>query len=153
MSSDMQRDRRTNPYPFTWEIPAAVALVVLVALVIAVHAGAAAANLLAGNGVHWPDRQVWFSSLPGILGGDSTSGLDLTRSAPAVLVWVCVAVSELLTCTALTVGGVALRRYAGPNRIKGMASRSEVSGLLGPARLRKVAPIVRPDLYGRGDTK
>ena len=149
----MQHDRRSNPYPFTWEIPAAVALVALVVLVLAVHAGAATANLLTGNGLHWPARPQWFRSLPGILGGDSTTGLELTRPAPVALLWACIAVAELAAITALTFGGLVLRRYTGPGRIKGMASRAETAALLGPRRLHRVAPVVRPDLYGRRGNK
>lgn len=149
----MQHDRRTNPYPFTWEIPAAVALVALIVLVLAVHGGAAAANLLTGNGPHWPARSQWFASLAGILHGDSTTGLGLTRPAPAPLLWACITAAELAAITALTFGGLLLRRYAGPGRIKGMASRAEAANLLGPRRLHRVAPVVRPDLYGRRGSK
>ena len=173
----MQHDRRTNPYPYTWEIPAAVMLVVLVVLVLAVHAGAAAANLLAGNGPHWIARDDWFTSLPGILAGDSTTwelnaaawqagvsytdqeardsttGLHATHPAPRVLLWACLAVTELLAITGLTVGGVTARRYVGPGRIRGMASRREAANLLGPQRLHRVAAVVRPDLYGRRGQK
>ena len=145
----MQHDRRTNPYPYTWEIPAAAALAVLVVLSLAVHASAAAANLLAGNGVHWPTRAGWFGSLAGILGGDSTTGLELSSPAPAALQWGCIAAAEIAAITLLTYGGLLLRRYAGAGRIKGMASRSEAAALLGPRRLNRVAPVVRPDLYGR----
>lgn len=149
----MQHDRRTNPYPYTWEIPAAVMLVVLVVLVLAVHAGAAAANLLAGNGPHWIARDDWFTSLPGILAGDSTTGLHATHPAPRVLLWACLAVTELLAITGLTVGGVTARRYVGPGRIRGMASRREAANLHGPQRLHRVAAVVRPDLYGRRGQK
>lgn len=57
-------------------------------------------------------------------------------------------VVELL---AVIVMGVAVKygldRW-GPGRIQGMASKTEAEQLLGVARLRKVAPVVRPDLYG-----
>lgn len=49
-----------------------------------------------------------------------------------------------LGCVAIYV----LRRW-GPGRIQGMATASEAEQLLGVARLRKVADIVRPDLYGK----
>lgn len=145
----MQHDRRTNPYPYTWEIPAALTLLVLLVLVLAVHASAAAANLLAGNGPHWIARDAWFASLPGILAGDSTTGLHLTHPAPRVLLWACLAVTELLAVTGLTMGGIIARRYFGPGRIRGMASRREAANLLGPQRLHRIAAVVRPDLYGR----
>ena len=40
----MQRSRRNDPYPFTWEIPAAIIAGVLLVLVLGVHIGRAAAN-------------------------------------------------------------------------------------------------------------
>ena len=40
-------------------------------------------------------------------------------------------------------------RQWGPARVRGMASRAEADALLGLQRLRKVAPVVRPDLHGK----
>ena len=71
----MQRSRRNDPYPFTWEIPAAIIASVLLVLVLGVHIGRAGANLLAGAGWGWPDQKELFRSLQGILGGDSGAGL------------------------------------------------------------------------------
>ena len=46
----MQQSRRSNPYPFTWEIPLMLAVTVLLLLVLGVQAGRAGANLAAGCG-------------------------------------------------------------------------------------------------------
>lgn len=143
----MQTDRRTNPYPYTWEIPAALTLAVLLVLILGVHAAAAAANLAAGTGAHWPAHTDWITVLPRILAGDSSAGVPVTHPAPRPLLWACLAVIELALVATMTVAGVLLRRRYGLARIKGMATRSEAATLLGPGRLRRVAPIVRPDLY------
>jgi type IV secretion system protein VirD4 len=148
----MQRARRSNPYPFTWEIPLAAALGAALALVLGVHAGRAVANLFAGGGPTFPPRADLFTSLAGVLRGDAAAGLD-TRpgqlAGPAAL-WTCIALVELL----VTAGGcwaakVTLDRW-GPGRLHGMATTAEAEKLLGLSRLRTVAPIVRPDLHPDG---
>ena len=60
----MQRSRRTNPYPFTWEIPLALVVAVLFLVLMGVQIGRSAANLLAGNGWVFVDRAALFTSLP-----------------------------------------------------------------------------------------
>ncbi len=49
-----QQSRRHDPYPWTWEIPLAVAVVILMVLVCGVHLGRGIANVLAGAG--WAGR-------------------------------------------------------------------------------------------------
>jgi hypothetical protein len=65
------------------------------------------------------------------------------------MLWWSVAVTETVLL-AVTVWAlvVCLRRW-GPYRPQGMASRAEAEALLGRTRLRKVAPVVRPDMYDR----
>src|SRR5674476_187270 len=94
----MQRSRRNDPYPFTWEIPAAIIAGVLLVLVFGVHIGRAAANLLAGAGWGWPDREELFRSLPAILGGDATAGLPGTHHSGAgqSALWTSIGACELL---------------------------------------------------------
>ena len=53
----VQRERRRDPYPWTWEIPAAVILATLFVIVIGIQLGRSVANLLAGAGWTWPARQ------------------------------------------------------------------------------------------------
>ena len=45
-----QQSRRHDPYPWTWEIPLGIALVILMVLVCGVHLGRGIANVLAGAG-------------------------------------------------------------------------------------------------------
>lgn len=147
----MQRARRTNPYPFTWEIPVATVVAVALLLILGIHAGRAGANLVAGAGLTLPSRETLFTSVPGILGGDAGAGLSSPPSQLAgplaVRVWVSLVEALLLT---LTLWGIkaGMDRW-GPGRIQGMATREEAERLLGRSRLRKSAAVVRPDLYGK----
>lgn len=149
----MQQSRRRDPYPFTWEIPAAAAAGVLILAVIGVHVGRGLAVLL-GGGWAWPGSEQLLVSIPAVLGGDAGAGLPPAAGADATDVSVgvllgCVGVAEvgiLLLCVAAVVEG--LRRW-GPNRLRGMATRAQAERLLGISRLRKDRAVVRPDLYGK----
>lgn len=145
----MQHSRRATPDPLTWEVPVAVLLATLLALVLGLQLGRSIANLVAGNGWVFVDRAALFSTLGGVLDGQASSGLrELANPAPAGLLWACVALVELLV---LVVVGwavkVGLDRW-GPARLRGMATAAEAEALLGRARLRKHAKVIRPDLYG-----
>ncbi|SRR5580765_24344 len=148
----MQRARRTNPYPFTWEIPVAAVVATVLLLVLGIHAGRACANLVAGAGLTLPSRETLFDSVRGVLGGDAGAGLTGTAAhlarPTAVRMWVAVVEAVVLALT-VWVGKVSFDRW-GPGRIQGMASREEAGRLLGRSRLRKVGAVVRPDLYGKG---
>ena len=129
----MQIERRHDPYPLTWEVPAALLMLAGIVLVLGVHLGRGLANRFAGAG--WP--------------GDAAAGLaasDRQLAAPsAVLGWI-VAIEILLfaTCAVLAVFG--MRRW-GPGRRKGMATAADAETALGLSRLRRVRHIIRPDLY------
>ena len=145
-----QRERRADPYPLTWEIPAAIFAGSLLALVLGVHLGRAAANLAAGAGWAWPAPNRLFPSAIGVLQGDAAAGLN--RAAPlttpdALLVWV-FAVELVVMAAYLVLIWLCLRRW-GPNRILGVASGDEVRRLLGRQRLHAARKVIRPDLYGR----
>jgi hypothetical protein len=71
-----QQSRRHDPYPWTWEIPAGIALVILLVLVCGVHLGRGIANVLTGAGWAFPGRVDLFKSLPDVLRGDAGAGLD-----------------------------------------------------------------------------
>jgi hypothetical protein len=147
----MQRSRRNDPYPFTWEIPAAITAGVLLVLVLGVHIGRAAANLLAGVGWSWPARDELFRSLPAILGGDGGAGLPraLHGGAGQGALWTAIGVCELLLLTLLGWAfKTGLDRW-GPHRVQGMATRAQAEQMLGLPRLRKASAVVRPDLYGK----
>lgn len=164
----MQRERRRDPYPWTWEIPVAVMLATLFVIVIGMQLGRSVANLLVGAGWTWPDANAgafpspigtaFWSSLPGVLAGHSDTGLPSpTPGGPDGLagrgmVWTSLALTELTLLTAtIWVGAYAYQRW-GPGRMRGMAAPAEAEKLLGVTRLRKVAGIVRPDLYGKHAT-
>jgi hypothetical protein len=146
-----QRSRRQDPYPWTWEIPLAVILPLLVLISFGVHLGRAMANVLAGCDWRFPSRVDLFSSLPAVLRGDAGAGLvDLhgPGASPSNLL-LCVAATELilLAATVLLIKW-GLDRW-GPQRVKGVATPGEAEKLLGATRLRRSRRIVRPDLYGK----
>ena len=133
----MQRERRNNPYPWTWEIPLAVACGVLLVLAVGVHLGNALAHLADGDGWTWPPASRLFISIPGVL----TS----SRHHPDVQAWI--VTTELLLTGLLAWAGVVSWRQWGPSRLKGMATRTQAEHVLGLTRLKKDAPMVRPDLH------
>jgi hypothetical protein len=146
-----QRSRRQDPYPWTWEMPLAVILAVLVLISFGVHLGRAVANVLAGCDWRFPSRVNLFISLPAVLRGDARAGLvDLHGpvASPSSLL-VCVGATELI----LLVATVFLIKYGfnrwGPGRMRGVATPGEAEKLLGVTRLRRSRKIVRPDLYGK----
>ena len=161
----MQRERRRDPYPWTWEIPVAIALIAVVVMVTGVQLGRSLANMAAGSGWTWPNTDTppgngmgspvgtaFWTSLPGILSGDSAAGLP--PSAPSGLagpgpLWGSITLTELALLTLTGWAGTWLYLRWGPGRMHGMATVAEAERLLGLTRLRKVAPIVRPDLYGK----
>jgi hypothetical protein len=70
-----QQSRRHDPYPWTWEIPVGIALVILLVLVCGVHLGRGIANVLTGAGWAFPGRVDLFRSLPDVLRGDAGRAL------------------------------------------------------------------------------
>ena len=146
----MQQSRRTTPYPHTWEIPLGAALAVTLVLVVAAHAARSLALALAGAGWAWTSQAQLFTSLPGILAGDSRAGLGPGPAASPALLYTCLVVVELLVLGLVGWVAFAATRRWGPGRVRGMATRAEAETLLGVRRLRSVAHIVRPDLQRRG---
>jgi hypothetical protein len=146
-----QWSRRQDPYPWTWEMPLAVILAVLVLISFGVHLGRAVANVLAGCDWRFPSRVDLFSSLPAVLRGDAGAGLVDHRgpgASPSSLL-LCIGTTELilLAATVLLIK-LGLDRW-GPGRTRGVATSGEAERLLGVARLRRSRKIVRPDLYGK----
>ena len=147
----MQRSRRHDPYPFTWEIPTTTIVGVLLVLSLGIHIGRAAANLLAGAGWGWPAGDQLFRSLPAILGGDGGAGLPRAfhGGAGQGALWTSIGVCELLLLILLGCAlKIGLDRW-GPHRVQGMATRAQAEQMLGRTRLRKASAVVRPDLYGK----
>jgi hypothetical protein len=159
----MQRDRRRDPYPWTWEIPVLMALACLLVAMAGIQLGRSVANLAAGAGWTWPDSDVgagvsspigsaFWSSLPDVLAGHAGAGLPPPRPdglAGAPLLWTSLVLTEAVLCTATIWGCVHAYQRWGPGRMRGMATPAEAEKLLGVTRLRKVAGLVRPDLYGK----
>jgi hypothetical protein len=161
----MQRERRRDPYPWTWEIPVGVTLAIVWVFVIGVQLGRSGANLLADAGWTWPAQDsatntafsspmgsAFWTSLPGVLAGHSDAGL--MRPTPRGLagpglVWASVALTEVALLGAIVRAVVSVYRRWGPGRMRGMATAAEAERLLGVTRLRTVAGILRPDLYGK----
>jgi len=144
-----QRERRRNPYPWTWE-PAAAAVTVLglVALV-GLQTGRTLANGLATG--HWqvtaPDT--WILATPALLAGDASAGLepqpDLVTS-PAVLWTLSGLVEAALLALIVLVLRWGWRRWS-PWRPHGFADPADVDRVLGVRRLRRTAHLLRPDLH------
>jgi len=146
----MQQSRRTTPYPHTWEIPLTATITVVLTLVLAAHTARALANAFAGAGWDFTPHAALFTALPGILRGEARAALDPGASASPGLLYTCLVVVELLALVLIVWAVVAGMRQWGPSRVRGMATRAEADTLLGLQRLRKVAPVVRPDLHGKG---
>lgn len=159
----MQRSRRQDPYPLTWEVPLAVTLAVVLVLVLAAHLARGIANVVAGGPWRWPPRTELFSSLPALVRGDATAGLppapatasDITAGTAAVtaaganMLWTYLVATEVVAVLLMAwLGKWALDRW-GPARVRGMATRSDVEQLLGRHRLRRNRATIRPDLYPR----
>jgi len=145
----IQQERRTNPYPWTWEVPILVFLMVVLVHVIALQPARAIANLLTGAGWQLPAQENLFTSAPGLLGGDAGAGLDGPgpyASSSALWTWVALTQLALLVAVVFTVVW-AVKRW-GRGRVQGMATAAEAEQLLGVSRLRRNAAVVRPDLYG-----
>ena len=151
----MQTERRHNPYPLTWEIPAGILTCAAALLIAGVHLGRALANWSSGAGWHWPAATTLLGSLPAVLGGDATAGLTGHLSEPAapadMFGWI-VATELLIAVAGIVLAVAALRRW-GPGRLKGMASAAEAEASLGRTRLRRVRRIIRPDLYPAGTNR
>jgi hypothetical protein len=144
----MQRERVQDQYPWTWEIPAAVAAGVALVVVWSWHVGRAIANLLAGAGWGWPTPAQWFASLPGLLGGDAAAGVQLAGpAASATGLWLWMVLTTVVTLTVGTAAAVWAWRRWGTGGLRGMATVDEARAVLGVDRLARVRHVVRPDLY------
>ncbi len=135
----MQRSRRHNPYPLTWEIPAGIASGVLLVLALGVHLGNGLAHYTAGDGWTWPHSRDLFASIPAVL---SHSGAVAGAAG-----WILAVELMLILCLGWA-GAVTWQRW-GAARLKGMASPEQAEQVLGIRRLLKVAHIIRPDIHTR----
>lgn len=160
----MQRERRRDPYPWTWEPWVAGAFCVGLMSVIGIQVARGVANLLAGAGWTWPATDAapggfssplgtaFWTSLPGIVTGHADAGLPTPVPADIAgpgLLWSSITLTEMALLASVVWGIVYVYHRWGPGRMRGMASASEAEKGLGITRLRKVAPVVRPDVYGK----
>lgn len=149
----MQRERRSTPHPFGAETTLAIVVAIVLAMVWAVHLARAIANLLAGAGWQMPSVNESITSLFAVLGGDAAAGLSPAPSAQdlaggaALTFWI-IAIEVLVVALTSLVGYRVWNRW-GPGRVLGMATAEEAEQLLGLSRLRRNAPIIRPDLHPR----
>lgn len=145
----MQQSRRSNPYPYTWEIPLAAVLGVVLLLFLGVHLGRAVANVWAGAGMTVPPSQNLVTSWPAVLNGDAGAGLaprpESVATSGALRFWI-VVVEALFLAGLLWLGWTAWVQW-GPGAIRGVATREEVEKVVGRRRLQKQAHVIRPDLY------
>ena len=166
----MQRERRRDPYPWTWEIPLGIAVGGLLLTTVGIQLARSLANLVAGAGWTWPSPptasspnpfpsplgSAFWNSLPGILTGHAEAGLSQppppSHVATPEVLWACLIVTELLLLTGCGWAGARGYQRWGPSRMKGMATAAEAETLLGLTRLRHVARYVRPDLHDRSVT-
>lgn len=135
----MQRARRHNPYPLTWEIPLGICCAILLTLAVGVHLGDAIAHLTAGQPWDWPRSRDLFATIPTVL---------TAKTEPAAVdprMWIVTV--ELMLIGSLGWAGYSTWQRWGPSRLKGMASREQTEQVLGVRRLRKVSAIIRPDLH------
>lgn len=148
-----QRDRRREPYPWTWEPAALVSATLLAVLVVAAQLGRAAANLAVGGALVLPTTLLtWITSTPAVLGGDAGAGLrppSATSTAGPVLLGWSVAVVGLILVGLLLFAAMACWRRFGRGGVHGMATPGEVRSVLGEQRLQQNGHLIRPDLYQR----
>jgi len=145
----LQTERRRNPYPLTWEITVGAATLTLVLAALGVQLGRSLAHLSVGAGWMWPHGRALFTSIPAILAGQPTAGLNpvpMPSATPAAVTGWVITVELVLLTIALITGLVTLRRW-GPGRLRGMATPAQARDTLGAIRLRRVRTIIRPDLY------
>ena len=128
--------RRHDPYPWSWEAPAAAALLAGVVMVLGVHVGRGIACLVSGAGFRWVTADALLTSLGGIFSGDPGAGLTepVTGVTGRVLA-TSIIVVEVVFVALLGVLGYWLLVRWGPGAMKGVASPSEAQQLLGRQRL------------------
>ena len=142
---------RMDVHPITWELPVAGAACWLALLLILLPAGQGAASWLFGGGFTWPHSTLpLLRSIGGLLTGHPGAGLphaDAARVASTALVYLTVAVGELLLLGLSICAAVLGWRHLGPGARQGMANRAEIQKVLGVSNLRRKRSVIRPDLH------
>lgn len=144
----MQRERTEDTYPWTWELPAGIALAALLSVALSWQVARSVVNWMLGAGWVWPTQSTLFTSYAGLLQGDARAGLThIGPAATPLILWIAMAIFTVLTLTLASMAGVYGWRRWGGGAMRGMASAAEAHQLLGAERLRRVRHIIRPDLY------
>ncbi len=144
----MQRERTQDTYPWTWEVPAGIALIASLAVALSWQVARSVVNWMTGAGWVWPAQSQLFTSLAGLLQGDARAGLSAAGPAAGPIpLWIAMAVFTTLTVALAGMAGVYGWRRWGGGAMLGMASAVEAHRLLGAERLWHVRHIIRPDLY------
>ncbi len=142
---------RSDTMPITWEMPAAVLGTWLLLAVAALPGAQGAATWVTSGTFVWPHGQL-LQSLGGLLRGHAGVGLtraDRTHLAAAPLIWISVAVLELLLLAAATWVFAWTWRTWSPAAQVGLAPPHEAAAVLGLGNLRSRRAVIRPDLYRR----
>lgn len=152
----MERSRRdrfaTHMVPLTWEVPAAVSGAALfLTLLTPLIVQGLVAWLVAGE-FAWPGNHLgtaWLGLARGRFGDGLTP--DPTSQLPtAALLWVLTVVVEVVVLGAALVVGLRMRDVVGGSDARhGLATSVQAAEALGVPRLRKSAPVIRPDLHAR----
>lgn len=93
-----QQSRRRDPYPWTWEIPVGVVLMIFVGAGLRCTSWTRCRQCDGRAGWAFPGRSELFRSLPAVLRGDAGAGLTGIsghHSSPVIL-RVCVVATELM---------------------------------------------------------
>src|SRR4051794_39209591 len=141
---------RPDVGPTSWEVPTAAVVVWLTAGALLLPVGRAAVALATGGGWVWPTGSpALVVSVGGLLTGDPAAGLDHAQAAALPgrgTVYGAIATILVLFLAGTGAAAFAAHRFLGGGA--GMATRDQVAEVLGSARLRQAAPIIRPDLPG-----
>lgn len=145
-----QRERRREPYPWTWEPTAVVCTVLVVILIVAAQLGRAAANLAVGGSPLLPPTAAgWVTSTPAVLTSHATAGLVSSggpAAGPGLLGWSIAVTAALLVSATVAGAAVGWRRW-GSGGMHGVARPFQVRAALGVRRLRRSRRQLRPDLF------
>jgi hypothetical protein len=152
----MERARRDrfamHTVPLTWEIPAAVTVGVLLLIAATPLVVQGLAAWLVAGTFAWPTNHLG-TALTGLVRGQFGEGLAANLAPqlpPAVLMWALTVVGEVVVLGAALVVGLWMRDLVGGSNARhGLATSVQAAEALGLPRLRKSAPVIRPDLVAR----
>jgi hypothetical protein len=151
----MERSRRERfrhqPVPLTWEVPLLIGVVALFgALMTPLVIQGITCALLAG-GFAWPTGEVP-SALLGLARGHFGAGLPAPAAnelPPDPVLWATTLIGEIVVLGSLFILVAWFRGLLGIGPNRGLATSGQAAEALGIKRLRKKAPVIRPDLYPR----